>query len=220
MVLITQSHSIPMDEYQKYNPIILLTRAEESIPAETVKALLEGCSETKVVILSKQADDMELAFSIGTLVGEHGGSGNVSISLESSSVKEMLKRMGMGDALYVPHKRVSGRQKVSGSAQTGTRKKSEKKAADTAAVADMAPYNTEKPASKAGKKLPAAFTKALKSYGVEQESADKVACALRDSTESISYEVRLRLNLMNKDEASDVYAKTKDHYQELKGMIA
>lgn len=219
MVLITQSHSIPMDEYQKYDPIILLTRAEESIPVETVKALLEGCSETQVVILSKQADDMELAFSIGTLVGEHGGPGNVSISLESSSVKEMLKRMGMGAALFVPHKRTSGRQKASGSAQTGTRKRAEKKAAGTAA-ADAASHNTEKPAPKAGKKLPTAFTKALKSYGVEQESADKVACALRDSTESISYEVRLRLNLMNKDEASDVYAKTKDHYQELKGMIA
>ena len=219
MVLITQPHALPLEEYTKYDPIVLLAHAEEPIPAETVKALLECGSETYVTILPKQADDMELAFAIGSLVGEHGGQDNVSISLESTSVKEMLKRMGMGDCLFVPHKKTTGKRKTTSAAKPRAKK------ADTQAENAPVKEEAEKLAVKrtqttsSVKKLPASFTKALKAYGVDPSLADKVTCALRESAESISYELRLQLNLMDREAAADVYVKTKDHYQELKAML-
>ena len=219
MVLITQPHALPLEEYTKYDPIVLLAHAEELIPAETVKALLECGSETYVTILPKQADDMELAFAIGSLVGEHGGQGNVSISLESASVKEMLKRMGMGDCLFVPHKKTTGKRKAASAAKPRAKK------ADT--HAENAPVKEEAEKSEVKrtrttsgvKKLSASFTKALKAYGVDPSLAEKVTCALRESAESISYELRLQLNLMDREMSADVYAKTKDHNQELKDLL-
>lgn len=218
MVLITQPHALPLEEYTKYDPIVLLAHAEEPIPAETVKALLECGSETYVTILPKQADDMELAFAIGSLVGEHGGQDNVSISLESTSVKEMLKRMGMGDCLFVPHKKTTGKRKTTSAAKPRARKADTH--AENAPVKEEA-ENTVKHtrATSSAKKLPASFAKALKAYGVDPSLTDKVACALRESAESISYELRLQLNLMDREAAADVYAKTKDHYQELKDLL-
>lgn len=85
---------------------------------------------------------------------------NVSISLESISAKEMLKRMSMGDCLFAPHKKTVGKRKTASAAKPRAKK-----------------------------------------------------------AETISYELRLHLNLMDREAAADVYAKTKDHYQELKDLL-
>lgn len=221
MVLITQPNSLPASGLNLYSLIILLARAEESISVETVKNLFECGAEISVSVLTKQADDMELAFSIGSLVGENGGTDNVTISLESVSAKDMLKRMGMEKALYTAQKRSVSRKKIGSTRTTKAEQKTEALPMQEKASSAVKPVKGETNSGrKAGlAKLPAAFSKILKECSVPKEYAASVAKAVQDSAESISYELRLRLNIMNRDESADVYAKTKDRYDEMKALF-
>lgn len=221
MVLITQPNSLPASGLNLYSLIILLARAEESIPVETVKNLFECGAEISVSVLTKQADDMELAFSIGSLVGENGGTDNVTISLESVSAKDMLKRMGMEKALYTAQKRSVSRKKTGSARATKTEQKAEASPIPEKAPSAIKQIKGETSGSrKTGSvKLPAAFSKILKECSISKEYAASVAKAVQDSAESISYELRLQLNIMNRDESADVYAKTKDRYDEMKALF-
>lgn len=218
MVLISQPNSLPTSGLQEYSLIILLARVDEAISVETVKNLFECGAEVSISMLTKQADDMELAFSIGTLVGENGGADNVTISLGSIPAKDMLKRMGMEKSLFGTAKRSATTKRA---ANRATKPKSNEMFA-TAASAELAQPAKEKtttsrksPASK----LPASFLKILKECSIEKEYADGVAKAVQESAESISYELRLQLNIMDRAVSADIYSKTKGRYAELKALV-
>lgn len=196
MVLITQPHVLPLNGFTQYDSIVLLASAEEPIPTETTKALLEYGGEIYVTILHKQASDIKLAFSLGVLVGEFGGENNVSISLENAVVKEMLKELGLKKCLLAQHKNASGRKRTVPSATSAKSERIKKTPA-----------------------VPASFTTALRAQGIDPLLAEKVAAALRESAESTSYKLRLQLHLVNRALSTDVYAKTWYHYQELKNLL-
>lgn len=218
MVLITQPHSLPVDGLNEYSIIILLARVDESIPVETVKNLFECGAEVSVSVLTKQADDMELAFSIGSLVGENGGTDNVTISLDSVPAKDLLKRMGMDGALLSTQKRATTKKK---SAARTSRTKSgvvkTEKVTVTAQPAREKAAAGSKTAARA--KFQPAFLKILKECTVSKEYAGSIAKAVQESAESISYELRLQLNVMDRAVSADIYAKTKDRYNELKELV-
>ena len=228
MVLITQPNSLPTSGLEKYSLILLVAHAEEAISAETVKALFDCGTEVSVHVLTKQADDMELAFSIGALAGENGGMDNVMISLNSATAKEMLKRMGMEKALYSPQKRASTKRKSAAKPAASDITKDEiKKTRAKKSVENhtekkdsvRSQTNEKKEGKNKSVRFSAAFMKILKSCAVDTAYADGIAKAVRESAESISYELRLQLNLMNREVSADIYAKTKDRYDELKALV-
>lgn len=219
MVLITQPHSLPTDGLSEYSLIILLARVDESIPVETVKNLFECGAEVSVSVLTKQADDMELAFSIGSLVGENGGTDNVTISLDSVPAKDLLKRMGMDGALLSTQKKTTAKRK---STVRNPGAKSGRATAGKATDSTLQPPKEKVATSSkviASAKLPAAFLKILKECLVSKEYAGSIAKAVQESAESISYELRLQLNVMDKAVSADIYSKTKDRYNEMKELV-
>ena len=61
-----------------------------------------------------------------------------------------------------------------------------------------------------------AFIEILKDAGVTDVDPEKIREAVRCSQEYISYELQLRMKLLDKEKAAAVYAKTKDKFAELK----
>ena len=168
-------------------------------------------------MLPKKANDMDLAFTIGALIGEYGGVNNVVISVSNSPTVEMLKKMGMADCLYVVAKKTSSRQAGDNAGASKTRAaKNPSAKAVTAKQKKAVPLTTNKSPKTT---IPAAFKKILIGCGVSSEYGEQILNAVQESAEYLSYEVRLRFAISDKDVAADIYSKTKDHYKELKTLV-
>lgn len=70
----------------------------------------------------------------------------------------------------------------------------------------------------ADSKPSAEFVKALTKAGIGKGDTQGVWNAVTKSSASIVYDMQLRLNLLDKDKAKDIYEKTRDMFDELKKM--
>jgi len=72
------------------------------------------------------------------------------------------------------------------------------------------------PETPVSEKIPAKFSAILKDAGVTDADPGKILEAVRSAPEYVSYELQLRLKLMDREKASSVYEKTKDRFNMLK----
>lgn len=72
------------------------------------------------------------------------------------------------------------------------------------------------PETPVSEKIPAKFAAILKDAGVTDADPGKILEAVRSAAEYVSYELQLRLKLMDREKASSVYEKTKDRFNMLK----
>ena len=72
------------------------------------------------------------------------------------------------------------------------------------------------PEASVDEKIPAKFSAILKDAGVTDADPGKILEAVRSAAEYVSYELQLRMKLLDKEKSAAVYAKTKDKFAELK----
>lgn len=143
-----------------------------------------------------------------------GTAGIKKTATNTEAVKEASKNSAAGktDGMATDQAKTSkGRQPKSAKPKTTSEELAKKKAPKQETV-----YKDNSDA--AGSKPVAAFVKALTKAGVNKTDAQGVWNAVVKSSAFIVYDMQLRLCLLDADKAMDIYKKTKDIFDDLKGL--
>lgn len=204
MYIITDVASLEnIPEGTKASKIMILCKDEESFSAQAVSKML--ALSTQMIPVPKGAS---FAFAFGKIaVGLNGKPEDTIILSVDPEVAKAAEAFGYSTVI-AKQKRVT---------RTRKKKKSEIMPPPEASVAetilnDLIPP----PEAPVDEKIPATFSAILKGAGVTDADPGKILEAVRSAAEYVSYELQLRMNLLDKEKAAAVYAKTKDKFAELK----
>lgn len=188
MYIITDVASLEsIPEGMKASKIMILCGDGESFAAQDVSKMLALSAQMTPV-----PKGSSFAFAFGKIAGGLNGKPEDTIILSADpEVTRAAEAFGYSTVI-AKQKRVT---------RTRRKKKSE----------IMPP-----PEAPVDEKIPAKFSAILKDAGVTDADPGKILEAVRSAAEYVSYELQLRMKLLDKEKSAAVYAKTKDKFAELK----
>lgn len=191
MVILTDTASLSkIPEGTKASKIMILCEDGESFAAPDVSKMLALSAQMTPIPKSTSS-----AFAFGKIAGGMSGKPEDIVVLTSDAeVSAAAEAFGYSTSI--------GKTKSRSVKPKAPRKK----------VTEIMPP----PETPSGENVPAKFTAILKNAGVADTDPGKILDAVKSSQEYVSYELQLRLKLMDGDKAADVYRKTKDKFAELK----
>lgn len=191
MVILTDTASLSkIPEGTKASKIMILCEDGESFAAQDVSKML--ALSAQMTPIPKSASS---AFAFGKIAGSMSGKPEDIVVLTSDAeVSAAAEAFGYSTSI--------GKTKSRSVKPKAPRKK---------VTEIMTP-----PETPSGEKVPAKFAAILKNAGVTDADPEKILDAVKSSQEYVSYELQLRLKLMDGEKAADVYGKTKDKFAELK----
>lgn len=197
MYIITDVASLEsIPEGMKASKIMILCGDGESFAAQDVSKMLALSAQMTPV-----PKGSSFAFAFGKIAGGLNGKPEDTIILSADpEVTRAAEAFGYSTVIA---KQKARKCRQSERLMTGTRKKKKSEI--------MPP-----PEVPVDEKIPAKFSAILKDAGVTDVDPEKIREAVRCSQEYISYELQLRMKLLDKEKSAAVYAKTKDKFAELK----
>lgn len=178
--------------------VIVLCRDGEQFTADAVQAMLSVHAEMETI-----PDSASLSFAFGVIAGRTGKPNDITILSNDGNIKSAAEAFGF--SVKLPLQKPRGRAKAAG--QT-VRKKAVKTgpSASTGSAAEK----------KAESEIPDNFKVILSKANVDPADVKDVFTAIRKSANDLTYELQLRMTLLNKEKAADIYAKTSADYGKLK----
>lgn len=209
MYIITDVSSVSkIPEGTKASKIMILCKDAESFSAQDVSMMLSLSAKMTPV-----PKDSSFAFTFGKLAGGLSGKPEDIVILSSDpEVTAAAEAFGYSTAVT---KQKARKCRQSERPMTSAKKK---KNSEIMPPVSQPEIKNEPRAKKTNESNPGfiAFIEILKDAGVTDTDPEKIWEAVRCSQEYISYELQLRMKLLDKEKAAAVYAKTKDKFSELK----
>lgn len=210
MYIITDMASLEkIPEGTKASKIMILCGYGESFTAQDVSKMLALSAQMTPV-----PEGASFAFAFGKIADSLNGKPEDTVIL--SADPEVTKAAEAFGYSTVIAKQKARKCRQSERLMTGTRKK--KNSEIMPPPVSQPEIKNEPKAKKTNESNPGfiAFIEILKDAGVTDADPEKIWEAVRCSQEYISYELQLRMKLLDKEKAAAVYAKTKDKFSELK----